>query len=56
MEPIAAAYHWPPETILDLTLDEMRRWHDMAAARLKAQSEATAAHLSGVIAKMFGAK
>lgn len=56
MEPVAAAYHWPPGVILDMTLDEMRRWHDMAEARLKAQSEATAAHLAGVIARMFGAK
>lgn len=56
MEPIAAAYHWPPETILDLDITDMRRWHELATARLKVQSEATAANLAGVIAQMFGAK
>jgi hypothetical protein len=42
--------------VLDMTLDEMRRWKDYADARLKVQSEAVAAHLAGVIGRMFGGK
>lgn len=39
-----------------MPIDEMCRWKDYADARLKVQSEAVAAQLATVIARMFGAK
>lgn len=56
MEPIAAAYHWQPETMLDLDVDELVRWADMASARLQVSEQATAAHLARFMARMFGAR
>lgn len=42
--------------MLDLDLDELVRWSDLAIARLQVNEQATAAHLARFMARMFGAR
>lgn len=41
MADIAMAFHWTPETMERMDLDDLVRWHALASARLEALLGAT---------------